>query len=342
MNLQLPRLQELDLRNNFIEKVPILSQMPQLKVLVLNANNIAELKLQCKRDNHLNIMKMVFRNNRIKFTNMEVISFARKLKEFKALRVLNLENNPFEKDPQINAKIIRGLPQNLEMYNNQKKIYVQGTIAKTPDQDAPQADALGGDAGAQGDEEVKTGASVMPTLEALLYNLEAANSHPNKALEFLKQLYVDADRIKQVQATQSQSVFVQSFTKAKDTHTIKENIETFMQHAQLLVDNHFELRSIILSILSKLTIIRSHDFGVKCFYTLRDLMVAGAELEEQVMEQLNSNVIKEMNDMNPNEIPVSILIGLKDLVEKQQSHQTNLMSQLFERFFPRWLKEIQQ
>ena len=265
-------------------------------------------------------MKMVFRNNRIKFTNMEVISFARKLKEFKALRVLNLENNPFEKDPQINAKIIRGLPQNLEMYNNQKKIYVQGTIAKTPDQDAPQADALGGDAGAQGEEEVKTGASVMPTLEALLYNLEAANSHPNKALEFLKQLYVDADRIKQVQATQSQSVFVQSFTKAKDTHTIKENIETFMQHAQLLVDNHFELRSIILSILSKLTIIRSHDFGVKCFYTLRDLMVAGAELEEQVMEQLNSNVIKEMNDMNPNEIPVSILIGLKDLVEKQQSH----------------------
>ena len=99
-----------------------------------------------------------------------------------------------------------------------------------------------------------------------------------------------------------------------------------MQHAQLLVDNHFELRSIILSILSKLTIIRSHGFGVKCFYTLRDLMVAGAELEEQVMEQLNSNVIKEMNDMNPNEIPVSILIGLKDLVDKQQSHQTNLMS----------------
>ena len=45
MNLQLPRLQELDLRNNFIEKVPILSQMPQLKVLVLNANNITELKL---------------------------------------------------------------------------------------------------------------------------------------------------------------------------------------------------------------------------------------------------------------------------------------------------------
>ena len=75
----------------------------------------------------------------------------------------------------------------------------------------------------------------MPTLENLLYSLEAANSHPNKALTFLKQLYVDADKIKLVQATQSQSVFVQSFTRSKDTHTIRENIETFMQHYQIPV-----------------------------------------------------------------------------------------------------------
>lgn len=43
-------------------------------------------------------MKMVFRNNKIKFTNMEVINFVKKLKEFKVLKVLNLENNPFETD----------------------------------------------------------------------------------------------------------------------------------------------------------------------------------------------------------------------------------------------------
>ena len=110
---------------------------------------------------------------------------------------------------------------------------------------------------------------------------------------------------------------MQSFTKAKDTHTIKENIETFMQHCQLLVDNHYELRKIILSILSKLTWIGSHDFGVKCFFTLRDLMVAGKDLEMLVMEQLNENVIKEISDFSSKDIPVSILIGLKDLVSKQ-------------------------
>lgn len=58
------------------------------------------------------------------------------------------------------------------------------------------------------------------------------------------------------------------------------------------------------------------------------------------MEQLNINVIKEMSNLNPKDIPVSILIGLKDLVERQQSHSTKLMSDLFEFFFPRWLNEI--
>ena len=117
-NLQLPKLQELDLRNNFLEKVPILSQMPQLKVLILNANNITELKLQCKDQNYLNIMKMVFRNNKIRFNNMEVINFVKKLKEFKVLKVLSLDSNPFEQNQQIVNKIIRGLPKNLEIYND--------------------------------------------------------------------------------------------------------------------------------------------------------------------------------------------------------------------------------
>ena len=173
------------------------------------------------------------------------------------------------------------------MYNNQKRIYVQGTIAKSSnDQQASAVDSTPASGEqAQGDEEHKGGSQQMPTLENLLYNLEAANSHPNKALQFLKLLYEDAEKIAFMQKEdRSQSVFVQSFTRAKDTHTIMENIETFMQHAQLLVDNHYELRNIILQILAKLTTIRCHDFGVKCFNTLRDLMTAGKELEMQVME----------------------------------------------------------
>ena len=41
--------------------------------------------------------------------------------------------------------------------------------------------------------------NTVPTLEVLWHSLEMANSHPNNALEFLKELYVDAERISAAQ-----------------------------------------------------------------------------------------------------------------------------------------------
>lgn len=60
-----------------------------------------------------------------------------------------------------------------------------------------------------------------------------------------------------------------------------------MQQAQLLVDNNDELRDIILTVLAILTIIHTRDFGVKCFQTLRDLMVAEEALREQVRHHVD-------------------------------------------------------
>ena len=111
-----------------------------------------------------------------------------------------------------------------------------------------------------------------------------------------------------------------------------------MQNAQLLVDSHFDLRSIILSILSKLTIIKVYDFGVKCFNTLKDLMLAGKELNDQVMEQLQKEVIQKLDKRNPEDIPVSLLEGLYELVQK--SDQTELLRSLFETCFPNWLNDL--
>lgn len=71
-------------------------------------------------------------------------------------------------------------------------------------------------------------------------------------------------------------------------------IEDFMQNSQLLIDNHFELQNIMLTILSKLSIIKFYDFGVKCFNTLKDLMGAGREMEERVIEVLKKEVINRL------------------------------------------------
>ena len=93
-----------------------------------------------------------------------------------------------------------------------------------------------------------------------------------------------------------------------------DRIEMIMQYAQLIIDNHAELRDIMLSILSKLTNIHTNDFGVKCFNTLKDLMVAEPDLKEQVRKHINMNVIQKLNKLPPKDIPVGLLVGLKDLI----------------------------
>ena len=167
------------------------------------------------------------------------------------MRVLNLENNPFEKIPEFVKMITSNLPQCLEMYNNQKKVYYEYKLKnKKGLTQKDTIDVLAGVVDAQNsphheeqeneeeDEESKeSNLTQIPTLKHLVYNLEAANNHPMRALKFLKQLFNDAERVKYVQKNRSSNVFIKSFTGNDDEQTIQDYIETFMQNAQLLIDN---------------------------------------------------------------------------------------------------------
>lgn len=88
-----------------------------------------------------------------------------------------------------------------------------------------------------------------------------------------------------------------------------------MQNAQLLINNHYELQSIMLTILSKLSIIKFYDFGVRCFNTLKDLMIAGKEMEIRVIGIIKKEVINKLTLQNPEMIPASLLRGLYELVD---------------------------
>jgi hypothetical protein len=99
-----------------------------------------------------------------------------------------------------------------------------------------------------------------------------------------------------------------------DNTYIEEAIETFMQNSQLLIDNHFELQNIMLTVLSKLSIIKFHDFGLACFNTLKDLMKAGREMENQVINYLRLEVINKLKQQDPTDIPISLLKGLFQLI----------------------------
>lgn len=203
-------------------------------------------------------------------------------------------------DREMVKKIIKSFPKKLEMFNNERKLFY---LSKEEAEDN-EAQLSNDEETFDNFKQVEAAVEMMPTLENLLYNLEAANSRPSKALKFIQRLAIDADKVIQVQATYNYSTFVQAFTKAKDPRNIRENIETFMQHTQLLVDNNIESRTILLTMLSKLTAIKCHDFGIKCFYTLRDFLSGGQELEALVIEQLNHHVMKIISEANSKDIPI--------------------------------------
>jgi len=113
-----------------------------------------------------------------------------------------------------------------------------------------------------------------------------------------------------------------------------------MQNALLIVDSHPKLRKIMLSILSKLTIVNNEDFSVNCFNTLIDLMQASKDLEIAVMETLEKEVISKFNTLSADQIPISLLKGLNELVKKSKS--ASMLRPLFDQFFTKFLDEIKR
>lgn len=94
----------------------------------------------------------------------------------------------------------------------------------------------------------------------------------------------------------------------------------------------------MLTILSKLSIIKFYDFGISCFNTLKDLMVAGREMEERVIDVLKREVINKLQQQNPEMIPASLLRGLHELVKL--TGKAEMLMGLYENFFPSWLRTL--
>jgi hypothetical protein len=69
-----------------------------------------------------------------------------------------------------------------------------------------------------------------------VYNIEAANSHQAKALDYLHDLSRDVDEI-----IEKIHIIEQSFAPDLDDAEIDDKIETFMQNALLIIDDHEEL-----------------------------------------------------------------------------------------------------
>lgn len=83
INLELPKLEELWLGNNYIEKVPVLTRLPELQTLELNANKIKNLAMKIKHNNYKNMIKMILSSNVIEFNDDDLKIFVKHLRQFK-------------------------------------------------------------------------------------------------------------------------------------------------------------------------------------------------------------------------------------------------------------------
>lgn len=96
----------------------------------------------------------------------------------------------------------------------------------------------------------------------------------------------------------------------------------------------------MLSVLAKLSIVAFKDFGLHCFTTLRDMMKAGREMESAVLNVLEKEVISRLSPTDPTSIPVSLLLGLYDLVEETKI--VSMLDSLYAKCFPSWIKKYSQ
>jgi len=100
VNLCLPKLEQLILANNFLKKFPILENMKKLKIINLNANGLTDFK-DVAPNMTPNVRRLDLGFNELKFgstgntSSAELADFRAKLKEFKHLRELVVQGNPF-------------------------------------------------------------------------------------------------------------------------------------------------------------------------------------------------------------------------------------------------------
>ena len=151
--------------------------------------------------------------------------------------------------------------------------------------------------------------------------MEQATNNPSQVIQLIHELESDATKISKANTAELRIHFVDiiHWTEEDEKETyIQLQIESFMQNVLLLIDTNPKLTKIVLSILAKLTIINVSfgNFSESCFATLLDLMNASSELEKQVMQTIETEVIATLNNRAMEDISISLLQGLTNLISK--------------------------
>lgn len=339
---------ELDLKNNYLTKVPYLNLFPNLRVLNVRANKIEELsfaylKNDKDKDNaptyyESKVEKLNFAANQISFKSMlEAQKFADQINSFKNLKFLNVEQNKIKDSYLIT---IQQRINTVEVFNNvltkKNKNAEAKQIIGDQDVDGQNEEDFNSP---ETNEEQKTVYDAQKkekrTLESITRRLQEANKNPSKALKHIHILTLNAEAILNL----SHLKLDQIFTEGKSQDDIDDLIETFTSNATMLAENFDNLRDSMFSVLAKLCCIPTHNFGLHCFCILRDLMLSGDQLRSRITFHIDNEIIRKIQQENFDSKTLVILDGLRLLVEK--TGETELLFPLYEKpLFQKWLRYV--
>lgn len=241
VNFSLPRLEYLNLSNNYLSKFPILEGMQRLNHLNLNSNKITDFK-SANIKFTLHIEHLDLGRNRMAFdSKYDFVEFLHKLQKLAKLKSLDVDENPFFETE--NLKMFAGLNikdemvktlTSLQTFNGDDMHTVKKQIKKAQIEDeikdqnifAGSDQIMDTEASEKEMTKRKKNKALPPSLDSLLESLESANGQPSFALEHLKDLSQAADRV-----VEKLDLIESTFALGKSEEEIEEMTETFMQNA---------------------------------------------------------------------------------------------------------------
>ena len=93
--------------------MPALSDLPNLRTLIIKSNNIEELKLVTSFQNYQNLKLIDLRNNKISMTDTQIDKLSVKLRKLKVLEAFNMESNKVDLQCDRYLRLILNLPESL-------------------------------------------------------------------------------------------------------------------------------------------------------------------------------------------------------------------------------------
>jgi Leucine-rich repeat (LRR) protein len=123
VSLNLPRLEKLDLRHNFIARFPFLHQLPRLKVLSLAHNRLEDFRVDFKPN--LPLQSLDVSHNAIAFaTNQDFYEqLLEGVRKLRSLKLLNLEGKPFLGQVERLEQIVAQMPGLEELNGERVEVY---------------------------------------------------------------------------------------------------------------------------------------------------------------------------------------------------------------------------